>query len=94
EVERILRQHPDVKDIAVVGIPDERWGEVGHAFVIAKENATVYAEDILSYCRGQMAKFKCPRSVTFCEDFPRTSLGKVRKRELIRTYLKNESNAK
>jgi fatty-acyl-CoA synthase len=83
EVERVLRQHPDVTDIAVVGMPDERWGEVGHAFVIAKENATVCAEDILSYCRGQMAKFKCPRSVTFCEDFPRTSLGKVRKRELI-----------
>jgi fatty-acyl-CoA synthase len=83
EVERILRQHPDVKDIAVVGMPDERWGEVGHAFVVAKENATVCAEDILSYCREQMAKFKCPRSVTFCTDFPRTSLGKVRKRDLI-----------
>ena len=84
EVERILRQHPDVKDIAVVGIPDERWGEVGHAFVIAQEESGLSAEDIFSFCREQMAKFKCPRNITFCEDFPRTSLGKVRKRELIR----------
>jgi fatty-acyl-CoA synthase len=83
EVERILRQHPDVKDIAVAGIPDERWGEVGHAFVIGEKDSNLCAEDILSYCREHMAKFKCPRSVTFCEDFPRTSLGKVRKRELI-----------
>ncbi len=84
EVERILRQHPDVKDIAVVGIPNERWGEVGHAFVIAEEESGLSDEDILSYCRKQMAKFKCPRSITFCNDFPRTSLGKVRKRELFK----------
>ena len=83
EVERILRQHPDVEDIAVAGVPDERWGEVGHAFVIASKDSNLLAEDLLSYCREHMAKFKCPRSVTFREDFPRTSLGKVRKRDLV-----------
>jgi fatty-acyl-CoA synthase len=87
EVERILRQHPDIEDIAVAGVSDERWGEVGQAFVIARKDSNLCAEDILAYCWEQMAKFKCPRSVTFCEDFPRTSLGKVRKRELVNQKL-------
>ncbi len=86
EVERILRQHPGIEDIAVVGVPDERWGEVGHAFVIANKESNPGAEDIISFCREHMAKFKCPRSVTFCKELPRTSLGKVRKKALIKQY--------
>jgi fatty-acyl-CoA synthase len=84
EVERILREHPDIEDIAVVGVPDERWGEVGQAFVITSEASNFSAEDLTAYCRKRMAKFKCPKKVVVCEKFPRTSLGKVRKRELIR----------
>ena len=84
EVERILRGHPDIEDIAVIGVPDERWGEVGQAFVILKENANLKAEDIIGFCSERMAKFKCPKRISFCQDFPRTSLGKVRKRELIK----------
>ena len=87
EVERILRGHPEIEDIAVIGIPDERWGEVGQAFVIPKKTASVKAEDIISYCSERMAKFKCPKKISFCREFPRTSLGKVRKRELLK---KNE----
>ncbi len=84
EVERILREHPDIEDIAVVGVPDERWGEVGQAFVIPKRDSNFSAESIIGYCKERMAKFKCPKQVVFCEDFPRTSLGKVRKQELIK----------
>ena len=84
EVERILREHPDIEDIAVVGVPDERWGEVGQAFVITKAGSNFSADDLTEYCRQRMAKFKCPKKVVVCEEFPRTSLGKVRKRELIR----------
>jgi fatty-acyl-CoA synthase len=84
EVERILRGHPDIEDIAVIGVPDERWGEVGQAFVIPKKSANLRAEDIIGFCSERMAKFKCPKKVSFCEEFPRTSLGKVRKRELIK----------
>ncbi len=83
EVERILREHSEIEDIAVVGVPDERWGEVGQAFVICQKGADLCAEDIIGFCSKQMAKFKCPKKVIFCEEFPRTSLGKVRKRELI-----------
>jgi fatty-acyl-CoA synthase len=84
EVERILREHPEIEDIAVVGVPDESWGEVGKAFVIPKKGSNLSAEDIIGFCSKHMAKFKCPKEVLFCEELPRTSLGKVRKGELIK----------
>jgi fatty-acyl-CoA synthase len=84
EVERILREHPEVEDIAVVGVPDERWGEVGKAFVIPKKDSNLAAESLIGFCQERMAKFKCPKQVQFCKDFPRTPLGKVKKQELIK----------
>jgi fatty-acyl-CoA synthase len=86
EVERILREHPGIEDIAVVGVPDERWGEVGKAFVIPKKGSNPSAEDIISFCSRHMAKFKCPKTISFCEELPRTSLGKVRKSELSKAH--------
>ena len=83
EVERVLKAHPEIEDIAVVGISDETWGEIGHAFVIRKSDSSLQAEQIIAYCKEQLAGFKCPREFTFCEEFPRTSLGKVKKRELV-----------
>ncbi|MGD2124562.1 MAG: long-chain fatty acid--CoA ligase [Desulfobacteraceae bacterium] len=83
EVERVLRQHPDIEDVAVVGIPDEDWGEVGHAFVICKPGSKLSPEDVISHCDGRLARFKWPKMVTFCKQFPQTALGKVRKALLI-----------
>ena len=79
EVERVLRQHPAIEDVAVVGVPDDTWGEVGLAYVILKEELKSNPEEIIAYCDGRLARFKWPKSVLFCEEFPRTSLGKVRK---------------
>jgi len=84
EVERVLKEITEIEDIAIVGIPDETWGEVGHAFVIRKPAATLDAEDIIKFCKERLAAFKCPRKITFCKEFPRTSLGKVLKRELTK----------
>ncbi len=84
EVERILREHPEIEDIAVVGVPDERWGEVGQAYVIPKKDSNFNTDGLMEYCKQRMANFKCPKQVILCEDFPRTSLGKVRKGELIK----------
>lgn len=83
ETERVLKQHPAIDDIAVVGIPDEDWGEIGHAFIILRSGARVSSEQIIAFCKERLAAFKCPQKITFCKEFPRTSLGKVRKRELL-----------
>ena len=83
EVERILREYHEIEDIAVIGVPDERWGEVGQAYVIPKKDSNFNVDDLIGYCKERMANFKCPKQVIRCEDFPRTSLGKVRKGELI-----------
>ena len=83
EIEQVLRRHPAIEDVAVVGIPDDRWGEVGRAFVIRKSEAALSAEDVVSFCKGKLARFKWPKKITFCTEFPKTALGKVRKSLLV-----------
>jgi len=77
EVERVIREHPGVAGVAVIGVPDGDWGEVGHAFVTCREGSTVSAEEILEMCRGRLARYKWPKRVTFRDKFPKTPLGKV-----------------
>jgi fatty-acyl-CoA synthase len=79
EVEKLLKTHPAVEDVAVIGVGDHVWGEVGHAFVIRKPGAVLVEEELLAFCEGKLARYKRPRHVTFCRDLPRTALGKVRK---------------
>jgi fatty-acyl-CoA synthase len=87
EVERVLRNHPGIEDIAVVGVPDESWGEVGVAFVMTKSGVVLTPEDAIGFCDGQLARYKWPKHVIFTDDFPRTALGKVRKTELKQQYI-------
>jgi fatty-acyl-CoA synthase len=82
EVERVLYEHDAVLEAAVVGRPDERWGEVPVAFVVLRAGATVTADELLEGCRAQLAKFKVPKDVTFIDALPRNPSGKVLKREL------------
>ncbi|RPF22571.1 class I adenylate-forming enzyme family protein [Myceligenerans xiligouense] len=77
EVETVLRQHPGVADAAVVGVPDERWGEVGVAFVVPRAGVLTDAEELTAFCRGRLARFKVPKSVEMVPDLPRSSLDKV-----------------
>ena len=78
EVEQMVAKHPDVLEVAVVAIPDERWGEVPKAFVMLKPGANPTEQDIITFCRERMAHFKCPKAVEFTE-LPKTSTGKVQK---------------
>jgi fatty-acyl-CoA synthase len=78
EVESALAKHPAVLEAAVVAMPDEKWGERPKAFVELKEGADASEEDIIAFCRDNLARFKCPASVEFGE-LPRTSTGKVQK---------------
>jgi fatty-acyl-CoA synthase len=78
EIEAVLHEHPQVADAAVVGTADERWGEVGIAFVVGD----VPEEELLEWCRTRLARFKVPKSFRFVDEIPRNGMGKVQKQDL------------
>lgn len=82
EIEGLLATHPDIVSAAVVGVPDERMGEVGVAFVILQEGASADEASMIAWARGAMANFKVPRRFFFVDDLPRNATGKVLKYEL------------
>jgi acyl-CoA synthetase (AMP-forming)/AMP-acid ligase II len=82
EIENMMSQHPAVAQVAVVGVPDERLGEVGLAWVIPRAGSTPAEAELLAWCRGRMANFKVPRQVRFVESLPLNSSGKVAKFQL------------
>jgi fatty-acyl-CoA synthase len=82
EVEAVLHEHPHVADAAVIGIPDERWGEVGAAFVVSDG---LSEDELREWCRRRLARFKVPKSFRFIDEIPRNGMGKVRKDELRET---------
>jgi acyl-CoA synthetase (AMP-forming)/AMP-acid ligase II len=82
EVEETLFKHPAVADAAVVQYPDPYQGESVMAYVVLKEDATATEQEIIDYCRGQLAVFKCPRKVVFRDALPKNNTGKVLRREL------------
>jgi len=90
EVEEFLHRHPALAEVAVVGLPDAHYGEVLSAWVVPKTGMTLTAEDLRSFCKGQIAHFKIPQYVQVVEQLPRTVTGKVRKHVLrergIREY--------
>ena len=79
EIEGILLRHQAVQEAAVVGLPDTRWGETPHAFVVLKPGATTSAEELRTFTRDRLAHFKCPHSVTFVAELPKTATGKIQK---------------
>ena len=82
EIERVLAEFPGVADVAVIGVPDEKWGEVGKAVVVPVPGAEFDADALLTYCRERLAGYKCPQSVSIVAELPRNATGKVLKREL------------
>lgn len=77
EIENVIREHPGVGHVAVIGVPHDHWGEVGHVFIICVEGACVTEDEVIKLCHGRLARYKWPKSVTFCEEFPTTALGKI-----------------
>jgi acyl-CoA synthetase (AMP-forming)/AMP-acid ligase II len=82
EVEQVMARHPDISEVAVVGVADPRLGEVARAYVIPAHGTTPSESQVIEWCRERLANFKVPRSVTFVEALPRNASGKVLKREL------------
>jgi fatty-acyl-CoA synthase len=79
EVEGVLLRHPAVREAAIVGLPDERWGEAPHAFVVLHEAGGATESELREFARIQLAHFKAPHSVTFVEELPKTATGKIQK---------------
>lgn len=82
EIERVVAGHPDVALVAVGSIPDEAKGELAKAYIVPKVGATPNAEHVIAFCREHLAAYKVPRAVQFVDDLPKTSTGKVMRREL------------
>ena len=79
EVEAVLAELPEVAEAAIVGVPDERWGEVGRAYVIPVEGRQITSEKVIAHCAARLAKFKVPKTAVITDDIPRTASGKVQK---------------
>jgi fatty-acyl-CoA synthase len=86
EVEKAILAHPRVYEAAVIPTPDDKWGEVPKAFVIAKPGLSVTEAELLEFCRLRIAHYKCPRSIEFVESLPKTATGKVLKKHLRQAY--------
>jgi fatty-acyl-CoA synthase len=79
EVEGVMLRHPAVQEIAIVGVPHERWGEAPHAFVVLKSGAAATEIELREFARAHLAHFKAPHSVTFLSELPKTATGKIQK---------------
>jgi acyl-CoA synthetase (AMP-forming)/AMP-acid ligase II len=82
----VLYMHPTVLEAAVVGVPDEKWGESVKAVVVLKQGAAASEEEIIDFCKGYLASYKKPRSVEFWDNLPKTGSGKVKKNEIRERY--------
>lgn len=86
EVEKTLAAHPAVYEAAVIPVPDPNWGEVPKAVVVLKPGSTLAEAELIEFCRSHLSHFKCPRSVEFVENLPKTATGKVRKKSLRQSH--------
>ena len=82
----MLAEHPDVEDVAVIGVPDAEWGERVLAAVKRRDGASVGASELSAFARERLADYKCPRDYEFVDDFPRDQAGKLVKRVLREPY--------
>jgi fatty-acyl-CoA synthase len=86
EIEKALLAHPAVYELAVVPVPDQKWGEVPKALVVLKPGQQATEAELLEFCRGRVAHYKAPRSIEFFEALPKTGTGKILKKELRKKY--------
>jgi fatty-acyl-CoA synthase len=86
EVESVMFRHPAIKEAALIGIPDEKWGEVGRAVVVLESNQALTETDLLGFLQEKLARYKVPKSVVFVDELPKTGAGKIDKKILVQQY--------
>ncbi|MDZ4236343.1 MAG: long-chain fatty acid--CoA ligase, partial [Dietzia sp.] len=91
EVERVLSEHHAVVEVAVIGVPDDRWGEVVKAVVVVEGEAS--EADLIAFARERLAAYKCPKSVDITEELPRNPTGKILKKELRKPHWEGRDRA-
>jgi long-chain acyl-CoA synthetase len=84
EIDEVLYEHPSVAAAAVVGMPDELYGEEVAAFVVLREGREVSEKELIEFCKDRLADYKCPKTVRFVKDIPKGPTGKLLKRELVK----------
>jgi len=89
EIERVLEAIPGVKEVAVIGVPDEKWGEVGCAFIVPDQHGTIADKEVGEFCREKLAKYKIPRYVRLISQLPRNDAGKVDRNDLKKKFTFN-----
>ena len=93
EIEEVLAAHPQVREVGVAGIPDAYRGETVKAWVVLKEGATADEAELKAWCQDKLAKFKVPTQIEFRSELPKTTVGKVLRRELVRQHKEQASAA-
>lgn len=93
EIEEFLYTHPKVLDVQIVGVPDEKYGEISVAFIRKKEGVECTEEEIIEFCKGKIARFKIPSQVIFVHNYPMTASGKIQKYKLREAYVKKDLSA-
>lgn len=86
EIEGVLYKHPDILEVAVIAVPDEKWGEVPKAVIVLQPESSVTEQELIDYCRSKMAHFKAPKAIDFVEALPKTATGKLQKFRLREMY--------
>lgn len=87
ETEKLLYTLEDIKEVAVIGVPDERWGETGKIYAVLNEGSRLTAEELIQYCRGKLAGYKIPKHAEIISEIPKTDAGKINKRELLKRHV-------
>ena len=90
EVENVLYAYPAIKECAVVSAPDDRWGERVQAVVILKVEQTVTEEELIKHCKNKLAGYKCPKKIEFWDELPKTSVGKILRKEVKKYFWKDK----
>jgi long-chain acyl-CoA synthetase len=90
EVENALASHPGVLEVAVIGVPDDRWGETVLAVIVARDGQSPTGDELIAHCRERIAGYKVPKRVAFAEALPKSGAGKILKREIREQYWRKE----